>query len=177
MKKAIIHVSLVIIFILTYFLQTTFFANFTIANVMPNIFIILILYIGLYMGRCMGTIYGIAYGIFLDIWIGRNIGITSACLAIIGLLGGVFDKNFSKDSRITIIIMGALCTIISEIINYVLRHIALGTNIEIMLFIKTLSIETLYNVLLIVILYPLIKNTGYEVENEIKGDRILTRYF
>ena len=46
-----------------------------------------------------------------------------------------------------------------------------------MLFIKTLSIETLYNVLLIVILYPLIKNTGYEVENEIKGDRILTRYF
>ena len=46
-----------------------------------------------------------------------------------------------------------------------------------MQFIKILSIETIYNVLLIIIIYPLMKLTGYEIENEIKGDKILTRYF
>lgn len=57
MKKVLIHISLIITFILIYFLQTMFFTEFTIAGVMPNIFIILMLYIGLYMGRTMGTIY------------------------------------------------------------------------------------------------------------------------
>ena len=53
----------------------------------------------------------------------------------------------------------------------------LETNIEILEFIKILLIEILYNILITIILYPLMKVTGYEIENEIKGDKILTRYF
>lgn len=177
MKKVIIHTSLIVLFIIIYLLQTTFFNTFTIAGVMPNIFIILMLYIGLYMGRSMGIIYGIIYGVFIDIWIGKSIGITSICLALIGLLGGIFDKNFAKDSRITILLMGAVCTIIYEVSMCFLRYIMIGINLEIIEFLKILGIEIIYNVLLIVILYPLMKLTGYEIENEIKGDKILTRYF
>ena len=104
-------------------------------------------------------------------------GITSICLAIIGLLGGIFDKNFSKDSRITVLVMGIISTIIYEILLYIMRYFILEINVEIMQFIKILLIEVIYNTLIIIILYPLIKFTGYEVENEIKGDKILTRYF
>lgn len=177
MKKAIVYILIIIIFIIIYLLQAMFFTNFTIAGVMPNLFIILILYIGLYMGRSMGVIYGIICGIFIDIWIGKNLGITSVALAIIGFLGGIFDKNFSKDSRITVILMGAICTILYEIILYIMQYLLLGINIEIVEFIKILAIETIYNLLLIIILYPLIKTTGYEIEDIIKGDKILTRYF
>ena len=177
MKKVIIHISLIITCIVMYLFQTMFFTNFTIAGVMPNIFIIVMLYIGLYMGRSMGIIYGILYGIFIDIWIGKNIGITSICLALIGFLGGVFDKNFSKDSRITVLLMGAVSTIIYEVVLYIIQYIIIETNIDIFAFIKILSIEVLYNLLLITILYPLMKFTGYEIENEIKGNKILTRYF
>ena len=177
MKKIIIHIVLIISFIIIYLLQAMFFTNFRIAGIMPNIFIILMLYIGLYMGRSYGIIYGIIYGIFIDIWIGKNLGITSIALAIIGLLGGIFDKNFSKDSRITVMFMGAICTIIYEVIVYIMQYFIVGINIEIIEFIKILLIEILYNLLLIVILYPLMKMTGYEIENEIKGDKILTRYF
>lgn len=177
MRKIIIHISLIITFIAIYFLQTIFFTNFTIAGVMPNIFVILVLYIGLYMGSSMGIIYGIIYGIFIDIWIGKNIGITSICLALIGILGGAFDKNFSKDSRITILLMGVVCTIIYEIVINVLQFITLNTNIETLEFIRKLVIEAIYNMLIIIILYPLMKKTGYEIENEVKGDKILTRYF
>ena len=144
---------------------------------MPNIFIILMLYIGLYMGRIYGIIYGISFGIFIDIWIGRNIGITSICLAFIGFLGGVFDKNFSKDSRITILLMGMICTILYEVLLYILRNIIIGIDAEVVEFIKILFVEVIYNILLLIIVYPIMKFTGYEIENEIKGDKILTRYF
>mgnify|MGYP003289140015 CR=1 FL=1 len=57
MKKVLIHIGLIFTFIITYFLQAIFFSEFTIAGIMPNIFVILMLYIGLYMGRTMGITY------------------------------------------------------------------------------------------------------------------------
>ena len=73
--------------------------------------------------------------------------------------------------------MGIICTIIYEIAVYIMQYIVIGINLEIFQFIKTLLIEVIYNIIIIIILYPLMKFTGYEIENEIKGDKILTRYF
>ena len=177
MKKILIHIIIVITFIIIYLLQAVFFSEFTIAGIMPNIFVIFMLYIGLYMGKENGIIYGIIFGIFIDIWIGKTLGLTSIALAIIGFISGTLDKTFSKDSRIIILLMGSICTIVYEIMLYVMQYLVLKINLEILQFIKILSIETIYNVLLIIIIYPLMKLTGYEIENEIKGDKILTRYF
>ena len=177
MRKVLIHISLIITFIIIYLLQTVFFSHFTIAGIMPNIFVILMLFIGLYMGRTMGIIYGISFGIFIDIWIGKNMGFTSIALAIVGLLSGVLYKTLSKDSRITVLLMGIISTIVYEVILYFLQYMLLGINVEVLSFIKILLIEVVYNMLIVIILYPLIKNVGYEIENEVKGERILTRYF
>ena len=73
--------------------------------------------------------------------------------------------------------MGAMSTIIYEVLLYSLRYMIIGINVEIIEFLKILVIELIYNELLIAILYPLMKFIGYEIENEIKGDKILTRYF
>ena len=177
MKKILIHISLIVTFVVIYLLESIFFSHFTIAGIMPNVFVILMLFIGLYMGRTMGCIYGIVFGIFMDIWIGKSIGITSVALALIGVISGVLEKTLSKDSRITVLLMGVFTTMIYEVFIYVLQYIIFGTNVEILNFIKILLIEVVYNMLLIIILYPLISNVGYEIENEVKGDRILTRYF
>jgi len=177
MKKILIHIGLIFTFIIIYLLQTIFFSGFTIAGIMPNIFIILMMYIGLYMGRRKGIIYGIIFGIFIDLWIGKTLGLTSIALAMIGVISGLLDKTFSKDSRLIILIMGTVCTIIYEIVLYCLQYMVFGINVEILQFIKILLIEIIYNVIIIIILYPLMKITGYEIENEIKGDKILTRYF
>ena len=177
MKKFLIHTGLIITFVIIYLLQSIFFSEFTIAGIMPNIFIILMLYIGLYMGRIHGIIYGIIFGIFIDLWIGKTLGITSIALALIGVISGMMDKTFSKDSRLIVLVMGVVCTIIYEIALYLMQFMVLRINIEIIQFLKILSIEVIYNVIIIIILYPVIKFTGYEIENEIKGDKILTRYF
>ena len=177
MKKILIHVGLIITFIIIFLLQSIFFNGFTIAGIMPNIFIILMLFIGLYMGRTYGIIYGVIFGIFLDIWIGKTLGLTSIALALIGVISGILDKTFSKDSRMIVILMGILSTVIYEIALYFMQYIAMGINVEILKFIEILFIEIIYNVIIIIILYPLMKVSGYEIENEIKGDKILTRYF
>ena len=167
----------VITFIILYLLQLNFFSWFKIAGVMPNLFVVLIFYIGLFTGRSMGLTYGVVFGLILDLLIGENVGMTAIMLGIIGIIGGILDKNFSKDSRITIIIMVIGSTIIYELGMYILRYAILDSSIEILSFLKILLAETVFNVLITIILYPLIQKTGHTIENEYKGSKILTRYF
>ena len=98
-------------------------------------------------------------------------------LATVGLIGGIFDKNFSKESRITIIIMVIVSTLIYEIGDYFIGCVVYGYSIELIGFLKILLIEVVYNIIVTIILYPLIQNFGYKIEEEYKGNKILTRYF
>lgn len=68
-------------------------------------------------------------------------------------------------------------TLIFEIIVYILNYIVFSTNIEIINFIKILAIEIIYNLIIAIIIYPLMQKFGYSIENEYKGNKILTRYF
>lgn len=144
---------------------------------MPNIFIIFILFIGLFYSKIAGVTYGIAFGIMLDLFIGRKVGISAIMLGAVGLIGGIFDKNFSKESRITIIIMVIASTFIYEIGAYLFGCLIYKYSLEIFSFIKILLIESLYNVIITIILYPLIQKLGYKIEEEYKENKILTRYF
>ena len=177
MKKTIINILLIITFLIIYILQANFFTWFNIAGVMPNLFVILVLYIGLFTNRSMGLAYGVVFGLILDLLIGKKIGISAIMLGIVGLIGTVFDKNFSKDSRITIMVMVMGCTIIYEVGVYLINYITQGINVEILQFLKILSIEAIYNTILTIILYPIIQGTGYNIEEKYKGNKILTRYF
>ena len=177
MKKIIINILLIIMLIITCFLQLNLFTWFNIAGVMPNVFIIILLFIGLFLNKNMGIIYGILLGIILDLNIGRSIGISSIMFSIVGFLGGFFDKNFSKENRMTLIVMVFVSTIIYECGAYFLGYIILRTGLELIEFIKILLVECLYNSLILIILYPMFQTFGYEIEKEYKGNKILTRYF
>ena len=177
MKRVIINIGLIITTIILYILQTNLFDWFTIAGVMPNLFVIFIIFIGLFGSKTMGTIYGLVIGLFLDLVIGARVGVNCIGLGLIGFLAMIFDKNFSKDSRMTIMVMVMVATVIFEVVVYLINYILVAVNIELVNFIKILAIETAYNVILTIILYPLIQKAGYYIENEYKGNKILTRYF
>ena len=177
MKKLVINIVLILVALIIYYLQSNFFTWFNIAGVMPNLFVIFVLFVGLFASRTVGTIYGVAIGLFLDLLLGLQVGINAVTLGLIGFLAGVFDKNFSKDSRMTIMIMVLGSTFLAEALNYLLNYMFLSINVEIVNFIIILVIEIIYNLILTIILYPLIQKTGYYIENEYKGNKILTRYF
>ena len=177
MKKTIINIFLILTVFIIYYLQSNFFNWFTISGIMPNLFVILVLFIGLFANKTMGTIYGIIVGLILDLIIGNKVGIYAVGLGIIGFLAGLFDKNFSKDSRITIMVMVLASTIIFEVIRYLLNYVLLSNSLELVNFAKILFIEVIYNLILTIIFYPLMQKVGYYIENEYKGNKILTRYF
>lgn len=177
LKKFLINIALILIGFIIYFLQANFFSWFTIFGIKPNLFIIYILFIGLFGNRGMGIIYGSITGIFLDLLFEEKIGVNLIALSLIGIIATIFDKNFSKDSRITIMFMVFGTTIIFEIVSYFTRYILYSINVEVLNFIKILLVEIVYNILITIVVYPLIQKFGYYIENEYKGNRILTRYF
>lgn len=104
-------------------------------------------------------------------------GITSIMLGIIGFLGGYLDKKFSKDSRITMILMVIFSTVLYEAGKYIINIIMYKIPVEVFPFIKIVFVETIYNIILVIILQPIIKKAGYYMENVFKSKNILTRYF
>jgi rod shape-determining protein MreD len=104
-KKFLIGVVTYIIFIILYFVQADFFSWFTIAGISPNIFIIFILFLGLFTDNMFSIIMALLTGITLDLIIGKTVGITAIMFCLIAIIAGYFDKNFSKESKLTIMIM------------------------------------------------------------------------
>ena len=177
MKKLVINLFLILTIFIIYFLQSNFFNWFNVAGVMPNVFIIFVLFIGLFTNKTVGTAYGVVIGLILDLLFSQKIGIQAVTLGLVGFLAAIFDKNFSKDSRMTIMLMVLGSTVIVEVLNYLLAYMFININVEIVNFVKILAIEVIYNMILTIIIYPLIQKFGYDIENEYKGNKILTRYF
>lgn len=73
--------------------------------------------------------------------------------------------------------MGIFATLICELVSYLIQIIVFNLSIEVLSFIKIIAIETLYNAILIILLYPLIEKTGDLLEKTFKEKSILTKYY
>lgn len=176
MKKILIIVGLFISFILIYFLQINFFNWYNIAGIQPNLFIILALFIGLYMGKTYGLAIGIIMGLLLDLYIAKMIGTNFLIMGLSGFLGGIYDKNFSKETLITLMLIVAGTTILCETIVYMMQLIFLRVELTILKFIYIVLIEAIYNVILIIILNPLIQKIGNSIEENFKKEKQFSKY-
>ena len=176
-NKVLTILIILLLFIIIYFLQINFFTWFNIAGVMPNLFVLLVLFIGLFIGKKIGIVFGLIFGILLDSLYGRAIGTSGILLAIIGYLGEVFDKNFSKDSRIMIIAMSIMCTTFYELCIYLIKIFVYNANVEISTFLFNITIENIFNIFIIIIFYSGIKKLGYYLSNNFNEKEFQTRYF
>lgn len=177
MKKFLIGIAMYVVFIILYFIQADFFSWFTIAGISPNIFIIFILFLGLFTDNLFSIIMALLTGITLDLIVGRTACISPIIFSLVAIIAGYFDKNFSKDSKITIMIMVVGMTIVCETANYFLNAAIIESIVEIKSFVKILFVETLYNAILTIIIYDIIIKLGYKLERQFKQKNILTRYF
>ncbi len=68
-------------------------------------------------------------------------------------------------------------TIACEIVSYLVQIIIFRLSINLPSFIKIILIETLYNAMITIIIYPLIEKAGDTLEKVFKGKSILTKYY
>lgn len=177
MKKFLLGILMYLIFIVCYVLQANFFDWFTIAGISPNIFIILILFLGLFTNNKFSIILSLLIGATLDLVSTKTFGVTAVMFCLIAVLAGYFDKNFSKENRVSILILVVGMTIFYELITYLLNAMILELPLEMFSFIRILAIEVLYNAILTFIFYNLILRLGGVLERQFRQRNILTRYF
>ena len=177
MKKVLIGFSLLLVFMFIYFLEVCFFPFFTIAGIIPNLFIVFILFVGLFANSAFAMGFAVIGGLLIDSVHSPFIGGTAIMLTIIAFLASYFDRNFSKENRITIILMVAGATAIYEVGYYFIRYAIIGFDLEIFAAMKIVMIEIVYNVLISIIIYPLIQKAGFAMDRVFKRNNMLTRYF
>ena len=177
MKKLFIGVILFLVFMFIYFLEVDIFPFISIAGVIPNLFIVFILFVGLFSNSFFAISFAVIGGILIDSVNSPFIGGTAIMLTVIAFLASYFDRNFSKENRITIILMVAGATAIYEIGIYLIRYAIIGFDLEIMAALKIIMIELIYNVLISIIIYPLMQKAGFAIDRVFKRNNMLTRYF
>ena len=177
MKKFKSFLILLLLFLIIYFLQFNFFTWFNIRGIMPNLFVVFTLFVGIFIGQRIGIAVGLFVGIIVDVIIGKQVGFTGIALGIVGYVGELLDKNFDKNNLLTLLAMVAIVTFGYELVNMFYIIVRNGLNFNIFIFLIMIIVEVLFNVLLVMIFYPLIKKIGHYFEEVFKVKRVLTRYY
>lgn len=177
MKKVVINIFLIMTMFCILFLQLNFFNWFTIASVMPNLFVIYILFVGLYTKKYVVISYSAILGVLLGSLFAENIITTVISYMIVAFISVIFGKNFSKDSRMTIVVMVILATLMHAIFECTMNFFVVGSSYEIFSVTKIMVVECIYNAILVTILYPIFQKIGSWIEGEYRASKILTRYF
>lgn len=177
MKKALIIVAIFIIYFIIYFLQVNLFSWFTIAGIKPNLFVLLVLFVGIFLGAKVGAILGFVIGLYTDFLFSGNIGVSAILFGIVGVAGYCLERRFSRDSKITIIIMGSIVTALYEVISYILMVSFYSGEVDLLKFLYILTVEIVYNAMLLIIFYPLVQKYGSFAEDVYKNNNMLPKYF
>lgn len=176
MKKTLNLIIIFIVFLLLYFIQSNFFTWFRIIGTKPNLFIILTVFLGLFLSKKYSFTISITLGLLLDLFIGKMIGMNAIILGIASLIGNKCGESFSKESRITIMLTTMASTLICETVSYILQIIILNMEISILHFIQIILVEIMYNAIIIIIIYPILKKAGIVLEQNFETNKFM-KYF
>ena len=153
MKKVLISIITFIIICISIWFQIGFLNAIPLVGVMANLGIILSAGLGLISGRVVGGLVGGVYGLLVDISFGRSIGLYTFLYIMVGVVAGYLNKRFSKGNRISMIMLVLLCTCLFEVVAYFMNIVLNGYNLSIETLMMYLILESVYNVLLTIILF------------------------
>lgn len=150
MRKFFVTFFLVIV---AYVLQTTALPSITIADIAPNLLLIISAYAGYINGRTVGLFTGFSIGLLLDCQFGSILGLYALIYMLIAYLCGFFHKiYFREDSTLPIIII-----VVSDFLYGLLEYIfnfAFRNKLEFGFYLKRIILpEMIYTIIFSIILY------------------------
>ena len=91
------YISMFIMIIVGFVLQTTIFRSLQIADVSPNILVILTAIAGTMYGQYNGLFTGVVCGLFIDLMYSSVVGVNIFIYAVIGFIMGITNKVYIED--------------------------------------------------------------------------------
>jgi len=153
MKRFIVTVFLLITF---FVLQGTVFQALSFAGTTPNLLIILTVSVALMRGEKQGLIVGFFCGLLVDIFTGSSIGLYALIYMYLGYANGGFSKIFFPEDIKLPIIMIIVSDIFYGLLVYILLFLLRGRTDMSYYFVHIIVPESIYTIVVTLILYPLI---------------------
>lgn len=153
MKKGLTYGILIVVFFL---LQCSFFSQFSLADVVPNLLIILTASVAIINGSLEGCLVGFFSGMLLDAVFGPYLGMYALGYLICGYLTGIGNRVFYKEDITFPILMIAAADLFYGFYMYVFGFMIRG-RLNILFYIRRIILpETVYTVIIAIFLYRLI---------------------
>lgn len=159
---------MLVIIILCFLLQSTFFKALALAEVVPNLLLIITVAVGYMRGRKEGMIIGLICGLLIDFVYGDVIGVCALIYMVIGYLNGIFNMLFYRDVLTIPILLIGVSDLIYNFLYYVFEFL-LRSRLNLFFYIRRIMIpELVYTVLVSVLLYKLLHNLNAFLEHREK---------
>lgn len=151
------YISMFLLLIVCFLLQTTLFQYFRIANVLPNMILVVTAISGLMYGRKMGIFSGVVSGLLLDLLYGSVVGISVLIYMFIGYGNGCANKIYFKEDYLIPMASIAVSDLLYSIAYYVCNFLLRGRLHFLSYFRDIMMPEMIYTVLIGSIIYLFVK--------------------
>ncbi len=153
MKRFLYMTALILV---CYLLQTTVLQKIALANVVPNLILIIVVAIGYIRGKIEAMFLGLFLGLLVDCQYNRLIGVCGLIYMLIGYLVGLCNKIYYRDDYTIPFLLVGLSDIFYNFLFYILNFLLRNrTNLP-YYFYKIMLPELVYTVLVSFLLYKLI---------------------
>lgn len=170
MKRYVYEMLAIFIF---YLLQCTIFSFLKLANIRPNLLLILTATIGFMRGQKEGMFVGFISGLLLDVQFSDFLGFYALVYLTIGYINGIFYRNFyEEDFKLPLLLISGSELIYGNII-YVSMFL-LRSDFHYSYYLShTIMQELVYTVLVALVIYPIVLyfNQKLEIEEKRSADR------
>lgn len=162
MKRLIIYILEII---LCFLIQSAMYHYIAMANIMPNLLLILVAATGHMRGRTPGMMLGLFGGLLVDLMYGSYIiGLYALLYLVIGYLAGMTNRFYSKDDYTLPIGIIAICNLIYGFFYYVFEFLLRG-RLDILFYLRRIILpEIIYTVAVSVFLYKLLHMINSRLE-------------
>lgn len=157
-------ITIALLIIISYLLQTTYSSQISIGNITPNLLIIIVCIFALLRGRKEGLLIGFFAGLLPDLFYGYAdiTGFYSLVYMYLGYMIGFIHEIIYTDDIIIPVAFTAICDFLSNFAYYIIAF-ALRNKLQFNVYFKDIILpELIYTVFLTVFLYKL-----YKVINDI----------
>ena len=161
---------LLIEIILCFLLQTTVFRWFALANIVPNLLLILTVTYGFLKGKTKGLLVGLICGLLVDFMYGDVIGLYAMIYMAIGYVNGNFNKVFnSSDKIIPSILVGF--SQLGYFLLYYLFNFLLRGRLNIVFYFLTIGLpEIVYTTIVSIFVYRIFYNIDVYLDGILKKE-------
>lgn len=142
--------------VILFVLQSTLFQWLALANVSPNLLLILTVSCGLIHGKNEGMLTGFFCGLLLDVFFADVVGFHALIYMGMGYLSGIFNAIFFEDDvKLPMILMFA-SELLYGIVIYVFRFLLRNRLSFGYYFLHVIIPELMYTIVVMIVLYRII---------------------